>query len=454
MSYLYVADGYVEPGYVQSGITIDWQHRIIYVPRFVLSVIQYTPTTIYELDLSVFKSRLKELEMSEQGMLYPNTHNHNPPLAIGGVTLARVIELINGYTVTFEDGQYAVNLVGGNSNVADKVNVNQVSVRSANSAGLIQLKEMQEATEATKRMIEGLRPHHKGYGNIWYYDPNNGNDSYDGRTPTRGFLTFTKAHASAQDYGHDIILVVPSGTGVTSISEPLIITKNFLFIRGMGFNAHLHPLTRNPDSSLVSISGRGVELSGFHIEGMNVLTSGTTGVNITGDHVFLNNCTVEDCTGDGVVITTTALDDRAIIDNCYIRANGGRGLVYNSGNHLEVRDTEFEDNVGHGADLTVAGAIDGPLFHHCNFTNNGGYGLKIGTGALATTIESECLFSTNTLGDILDNGTGTIRQSDINNMRIAHAVWDEPISEHTTVGSFGHFVQKKLLTFAKYIGIK
>ena len=44
--------------------------------------------------------------------------------------------MINGYTVTFEDGQYAVNLVGANSNVGDRVNVNQVSVRSANSAGL------------------------------------------------------------------------------------------------------------------------------------------------------------------------------------------------------------------------------------------------------------------------------------------------------------------------------
>ena len=57
-------------------------------------------------------------------------------MSVGGVILARVIQIINGYTVTFEDGQYAVNLVGANSNVGDVVNVNQVSVRSANSAGL------------------------------------------------------------------------------------------------------------------------------------------------------------------------------------------------------------------------------------------------------------------------------------------------------------------------------
>ena len=69
-------------------------------------------------------------------MAFERTHSHNTSVTVGGVTLARVIEMINGYSITFEDGQYAVNLVGANSNVADVVNVNQVSVRSANSAGL------------------------------------------------------------------------------------------------------------------------------------------------------------------------------------------------------------------------------------------------------------------------------------------------------------------------------
>jgi len=80
---------------------------------------------------------LRDLEDSEEGMPFQRTHDHVAPIDVGGVTLARVVELINGYTVTFEDGQYAVNIVGGNSNIGDNVNVNQVSIRSANSAGLI-----------------------------------------------------------------------------------------------------------------------------------------------------------------------------------------------------------------------------------------------------------------------------------------------------------------------------
>jgi len=94
---------------------------------------------IYELDLDQFRLDLKALEDDEEGMPFLDTHQHNTEVTLGGITLARVIEFINGYTVTFEDGQYAVNAVGANSNIADVMNVNQVSLRTFNSAGLIQV---------------------------------------------------------------------------------------------------------------------------------------------------------------------------------------------------------------------------------------------------------------------------------------------------------------------------
>jgi hypothetical protein len=37
---------------------------------------------------------------------------------------------------------------------------------------------------------------------------------------------------------------------------------------------------------------------------------------------------------------------------------------------------------------------------------------------------------------------------------VSDAVWSAPINNHTTVGTFGHFIQKKILTLAKYIGLK
>jgi len=119
-------------------ISVNWPTRIISVPKADTVLVQASPE-IRSLDLNVLRLRLKDLEDDEEGIPWPDTHRHNTTTTISGVTLARVVEVINGYTITFEDGQYAVNLYGANSNVSDVVNVNQVSVRSANSAGLIQV---------------------------------------------------------------------------------------------------------------------------------------------------------------------------------------------------------------------------------------------------------------------------------------------------------------------------
>ena len=142
----YLTSGYVLDGYVQTGISLNWSTKVINIPKAVTTLIQTSPLEIRELDLNAFRLVLKDLEDSVYGMIFPSTHVHNPPVTVSGVSLARVVELINDYTITFEDGQYAVNLVGANSNAADKVNVNQVSVRASNSAGLVQKSEIEIAS--------------------------------------------------------------------------------------------------------------------------------------------------------------------------------------------------------------------------------------------------------------------------------------------------------------------
>ena len=117
-------------------ISINWATGVITVPKIDMVLIQPAPE-IRQLDLDTFRLILRDLEDSPDGMAFLRTHKHNTEVTLGGVTYARLIEIINGYTVTFEDDQYAVNLIGANSNVGDVVNVNQVSVRSANSTGLV-----------------------------------------------------------------------------------------------------------------------------------------------------------------------------------------------------------------------------------------------------------------------------------------------------------------------------
>ena len=119
-------------------ISVDWAGtKVIYIPKSFLTLVQATPTEIYELPLNAFRLALLGLQDDTDGRPWQKTYRHNTEVALGGLTYARTFEVLDPYTVTFEDGQYAVNLTGANSNVGDRVNVNQVSVRSQNSAGLI-----------------------------------------------------------------------------------------------------------------------------------------------------------------------------------------------------------------------------------------------------------------------------------------------------------------------------
>lgn len=126
-------------------ITVDWGTKIINIPRADMLLIQASPE-IRQLDVNSFRLTLKDLEDDEEGMPHVNTHNHNPPVTVAGTTLARVVEIINGYTVTFEDGQYRVVLVGANNNILDVANLNQVSIAPTNSAGLQDLNSLQAAS--------------------------------------------------------------------------------------------------------------------------------------------------------------------------------------------------------------------------------------------------------------------------------------------------------------------
>jgi len=109
----------------------------IYIPKADLTLIQLNPTEIRELDIDWFRYQLLDLQDDPAGRPWPRTHNHDTEATLGGLTYGRRFQIIDPYSVTFEDGQYAVNIVGGNSNILDKTNRNQVSIAPNNSAGLI-----------------------------------------------------------------------------------------------------------------------------------------------------------------------------------------------------------------------------------------------------------------------------------------------------------------------------
>jgi hypothetical protein len=66
------------------------------------------------------------------------------------------------------------------------------------------------------------------------------------------------------------------------------------------------------------------------------------------------------------------------------------------------------------------------------------------------------VFEIHGIGELEDNSTGTTIDYDglISNLSLAEAVWKAPVADHDTAGSFGEKVGKKLLTLAKFIGLK
>lgn len=115
-------------------ISINWGTRVIYIPQSYLTLVT---GSLYELDVDELRLDLKNLEDSEEGMAFPATHSHNTQVTLSGVTYVRTFEVINGYTVEFENGTYSARCVGANHNIGDVKVVNSVSLIIGNSAGMI-----------------------------------------------------------------------------------------------------------------------------------------------------------------------------------------------------------------------------------------------------------------------------------------------------------------------------
>mgnify|MGYP003399053046 CR=1 FL=1 len=95
-------------------ISIDWGNKIILIPKTYLT---YVNGSNYILDTNQFRLTLRELEASENGIVFDETHNHNTEINIGGLTLARTVEIINGYTIIVFFLGFKDKLINGNESI-------------------------------------------------------------------------------------------------------------------------------------------------------------------------------------------------------------------------------------------------------------------------------------------------------------------------------------------------
>ena len=272
-----------------------------------------------------------------------------------------------------------------------------------------------------QRLIETQRAHHTGTGSIWYWDPYNGLDTNSGIEPNKAFKTFAKAQEEAEDFHHDIIFALsgnPAGQTVTN--EPVVITKNFLFLRGPGrdFKIVITDDTKSPVT--LNAGNMGSEVSGMILE--TAATGSAPAVFIDGANFFLlNDLWIEDCVGHGVHVLNS---EHGYVHCVDINGAGGSCIyVGDTVSHLEIcHECVLLAAVGDGINLAGSG-IDHVEIESCSITDNGAYGIRVGSGAAHTFLGTVNVnLANNTSGSVLDNGTDTVWGMEENRALIAEDV--------------------------------
>jgi hypothetical protein len=125
-------------------MNIDWPSGTITIFK-TDSFMTWAGGVIYDLNTDLFRRALKDKEDDDVGMCFPDTHRHNTSVLLDGIEYARIIEILAPYTITFDDtgGGWICNLIGSNNNILTRTNLSSVQVAPHNSAGLVQMAEIQ-----------------------------------------------------------------------------------------------------------------------------------------------------------------------------------------------------------------------------------------------------------------------------------------------------------------------
>ena len=135
-------------------LSIDWATKVITIPQADLIALGGSN---YQLDTDQFHWDLRDYMDSEDGIVHLPTHTYVAATTLAGFTYAPLLEIINGYTVTFEDGSYRVYLNGTNNNILDVLNFNSVQVAAQNSAGLVVNESINDVLEGSITTADALR---------------------------------------------------------------------------------------------------------------------------------------------------------------------------------------------------------------------------------------------------------------------------------------------------------
>lgn len=349
-------------------ITINYNTKVINIPKNDMTLIQTSPSEIRSLDMNTFHLALRNLEDSPEGMIHPPTHNHVAPINIGGVSLARVLEIINGYTITFENGSYFARLDNGNNNISDVVNLNNVSVISSNSAGLV----FNDAIE-DQSFVDGRV----------YINTSNGvaTTNFPAGTPTSPVLAYSSAKIIAESKGFRKFELL--GDIIFNNSE---ILDSYLFY-GNSYN-----------SSSLTFNNNFINGANFHDLTVDGIVVGSA---------LYNNCFIKDLQGFAGGMKNCFLSDNITVSS--INTNLIQIISCASAIAGSARPTL--DINGANCPVSIRGYFGGLTISNFNQGNNMSIDVESGTIEISSSCTSGVILVRG-LCQIIDNSNGATVISD------------------------------------------
>lgn len=399
-------------------------------------------TTISVQDLT---DQIKDWEDEPADLSYPILVLTFGKQALGGGAFVGITAVLQNAQIAFEardnPPEIACTVTGGNLVAVDDVGASidpvyptantHVTIQQSTSPSIITPAEDLNMLY----LIESLRGPNKSLGSIFYWDPENGDDSLAGTQPSTAVKTFAQANTLVTAGNHDTIFCLATDTtnNVTTVTEVININKDTTKLRGPGYTFQFKPAA---GSAPVTISGDDVEFSGFYVEPNS--GGSDNGISVTGNRALIKDCWINAAPGNGINITGST---RTIVDTCAIENSGGDGISIGASTALSrVKTCIITGSGSDGISLSGSSVTDN-IFENNLIYNNTGYGINISAASVDRTgVRMHHTLAQNTAGNINDQSTttiydttGAIGAGDIAD--IADAVWDEVISSSVHAGA-------------------
>lgn len=243
-------------------------------------------------------------------------------------------------------------------------------------------------------------------GNVYFLDPTNGNDGFDGKSPDHAFKTLAVAEDALTANQNDVLFYIAGSSSIT-LSAALTWDKSYTHFIGLcaptqaGQRARIFQLsTLTGASPLITVSASGCIFANLYIfQGVADATS-LINVSVTGGRNYFHNVHFA---GGGHA--TQAVDGGASLkldgaeentfDRCTIgvdtiaAGNGMTGLLFDGEAHRNIfRDCHFTMWAGHAGasfiEVADATGIDRyNIFKSCLFSNTSATAMTTGVVAPA-----------------------------------------------------------------------